>query len=212
MKNRLGSNGRNLLITAMIAFVISAVLGGCSGSGKVDEGLELPELTAEQGEHERDAVVSREGEGEHGGERGEGEHSGERAEGEHGREESREGSGEHGGEGGEGEHGEEGEGGEESGTEFGLNDTYDNVRNGARLILNWDAESSSFVGTVENTTEQILTRVRVEVHLSNGIELGPTTPTDLKSGEKRRVRLTVTSTDFDKWSAHPEVGGGEGSR
>lgn len=55
----------------------------------------------------------------------------------------------------------------ESGTQYALNETYDNVRNGARLILNYDAESNSFIGTVENTTKKTLERVRVEVHLSH---------------------------------------------
>ena len=117
--------------------------------------------------------------------------------------------GEHEGEGGEGAHGEEGEGGEESGTEYPLDATYDRVRNGARLILAYDAESNAFVGTVANTTSETLERVRIEVHLSNGKELGPTTPADLGPGEKIDVKLTATSTDFDGWNAHPEVGSGE---
>ncbi|MFC1636007.1 FxLYD domain-containing protein [Planctomycetota bacterium] len=104
------------------------------------------------------------------------------------------------------EHGEEGE---ESGAELALNETYDKVRNGARLILAYDAQSNSFNGTVENTTDETLKRVRVEVHLSNGKELGPTTPTDLNPGEKRDVKLTATSKDFNGWTAHPEVGSGE---
>jgi len=99
--------------------------------------------------------------------------------------------------------------GEESGTELALNDTYDTVRNGARLILAYDAQSNSFNGTVENTTENTLERVRVEVHLSNGTELGPTAPGDLKPGEKRNITLKATSTGFDGWSAHPEVGNEE---
>ena len=103
-------------------------------------------------------------------------------------------------------HGEEGE---ESGTELALNERYDEVRNGARLILAYDAHTNSFSGTVENTTDKSLERVRVEVHLSNGRELGPTTPADLGPGEKRDVRLTATSKDFYWWTAHPEVGGGE---
>jgi hypothetical protein len=77
------------------------------------------------------------------------------------------------------------------------------------LILSYDTQANSFVGTVENTTERLLERVRVEVHLSNGIELGPTTPIDLKPGEKRAVKLTAGGRDFNTWSAHPEVGGGE---
>jgi hypothetical protein len=118
-----------------------------------------------------------------------------------GREHGEEGSSEHDRDGS--EHSEEGE---ESGTELALNKTYDKVRNGARLILAYDAQSNSFNGTVENTTNETLRRVRVEVHLSNGKELGPTTPADLKPGEKRDVKLTATSRDFDGWTAHPEVG------
>jgi len=122
--------------------------------------------------------------------------------------------GEHDGDGG--EHDREGrsehdwgEEGEESGTKLALNESYDEVRNGARLILAYDAQSNSFQGTVENTTDNTLKQVRVEVHLSNGKELGPTTPADLDPGEKETVKLTATSKDFDAWSAHPEVGSGE---
>lgn len=113
-----------------------------------------------------------------------------------------------------GEHDRDGAGhdgaeGEESGTELALNETYDNVRNGARLILAYDAQSNSFRGTVENTTNETLERVRVEVHLSNGKELGPTTPADLGPGQKREIKLTAASKDFSGWSAHPEVGRSE---
>lgn len=116
-----------------------------------------------------------------------------------GREHGREGRSEH----------DRGEEGEESGTELALNEVYDKVRNGARLILAYDAKSNSFNGTVENTTDKTLRRVRVEVHLSNGKELGPTTPADLDPGKKRAVKLTATSKGFDGWTAHPEVGIGE---
>ena len=51
-------------------------------------------------------------------------------------------------------------------------ETYDAVRSGARLILDYDAASNSFRGIVENTTKGTLDRVRIEVHLSNGAELG----------------------------------------
>ena len=48
--------------------------------------------------------------------------------------------------------------GEESSTELTLNETYDNVRNGARLILAYDEQSNSFKGTVANTTDETLTQ------------------------------------------------------
>ncbi|MHC5069893.1 MAG: hypothetical protein ACYTGO_05335 [Planctomycetota bacterium] len=102
-----------------------------------------------------------------------------------------------------------GEKGEESGTELAKVETYDRVRNGVRLILAYDAQSNSFNGTVENTTDAVLKRVRVEVHWSNGKELGPTTPVDLDPGKKRDVKLATTSKEFDGWTAHPEIGSGE---
>ena len=103
------------------------------------------------------------------------------------------------------------EGEEESATQLSLNETYDRVRNGARLTMTYDAESNSFKGFVENTTNETLKQVRVEVHLSNGVELGPTRPTDIASGKKIEVELAATSRDFDGWTAHPEVGSGEHS-
>ncbi len=108
---------------------------------------------------------------------------------------------------------EEGSGGsdEESGQQFTINETYDNVRNGARLILNYDPNTSAFVGTVENTTNQTLSQVRVEGHLSNGTELGPTIPRDLAPGEKMDIILDATGENFSTWGAHPEVGSGGGS-
>ena len=93
-----------------------------------------------------------------------------------------------------------------------LDETFDTVRSGARLILNYDAPSNSFRGTVENTTNGVLARVRIEVHLSNGTELGPTTPTDLAPGEVVAINLPATPASFTGWTAHAEVGtGGEGS-
>ncbi|MXZ91372.1 MAG: hypothetical protein F4W95_11690 [Chloroflexi bacterium] len=129
------------------------------------------------------------------------------------------------GAGGEG-HGPGGEGGSESGAESGSsgseegsgatlapNATFDAVRAGARLILNYNAASNAFVGTVENTTASVLTNVRIEVHLSNGTELGPTTPVDMAPGQVLSVNLPSTQEPFTGWIAHAEVGGGgEGSQ
>ena len=100
---------------------------------------------------------------------------------------------------------ESGEEGEESGTQFALDDTFDEVRAGARLVLSYDGNANAFTGAVENTTEATLNRVRVEVHLSNGIELGPTTPIDLAPGQSVEVTLAASDEPFTSWSAHPEV-------
>ena len=118
-------------------------------------------------------------------------------------------AGEHGGSAESSEHDGEGESdgdNEESGTQFGLNETFDEVRAGARLKLSYDSAANAFTGTVENTTGATLRRVRVEVHLSNGTELGPTTPTDLAPGQAASITLPATTQPFETWSAHPEVG------
>ena len=98
---------------------------------------------------------------------------------------------------------------EESGTQFGMNHTYDVVRNGVRMILSFDAESSFFIGSVKNNTNETIRKVRVEVHLSNGVELGPTSPGDLPSGEMRIIKLPAVGQEFSTWSAHAETGSGE---
>ena len=103
------------------------------------------------------------------------------------------------------------EGQEESGTQLMLDETYDTVRKGVRLIMNYNAQTNIFEGTVENTTGETLQQVRVEVHLSNGVELGPTPSVDLAPGEKKDVQLTATGKDFDGWTPHAEVGAGEHS-
>ena len=91
-----------------------------------------------------------------------------------------------------------------------LDEVYDVTHNGARLVMRYDETSNRFVGTVENTTNAMLTRVRVEIHLSNGVELGPTTPTDLAAGAVMNIAMDATDQPFDSWPPHAEVGRGEG--
>ena len=100
-------------------------------------------------------------------------------------------------------------GAEESGQQFGLTDTYDKVRAGARLTLSYDAAAQAFTGRVVNITNALLPQVRVEVHLSNGMELGPTPPVDLMPGQSLPVNLPAGNQTFVRWGAHPEVGGGK---
>ena len=99
-----------------------------------------------------------------------------------------------------------GEAGEESRIQYALEEELDEVRAGMRLILSYDSASNTFSGTVQNTTDAALPRVRVEVHLSTGVELGPTTPVELAPGELADIKLPATDQPFEAWSAHPEAG------
>ena len=199
-------------ILALIGVVSVLALTGCL-SGREESGERGGPESAEHSGSESGEGGERSGEHSGKAESGEGgeesgEHSG--SESGEGGEESGEHSGSESGEGGEesGEHSgsESGEGGEESGTQFGLNETFDEVRAGARLVLAYDPDANAFIGTVENTTGATLSRVRVEVHLSNGTELGPTTPIDLEPGQVVDVNLPATNRPFTSWNAHPEVG------
>ena len=59
--------------------------------------------------------------------------------------------------------------------------------------------------TVENTTTGTLSQVRVEVHLSNGVELGLTNPMDLCPGQVMDFTLSAAGQIIVWFTAHPEV-------
>ena len=180
-------------VGALLGALLSATLViGCTDNTGPEGGRDAERATASQS-------VSEGGGGESGGEHGSG------------------GEGiESGGEGAEsgGESGSEGSGGgeEASANMLAPDETFDMVRGGARLIMSYDAPSNSFKGTVENTTSNILRQVRIEVHLSNGVELGPTTPIDMAPGEVRTVDMAATAAAFTGWTPHAEVGSGEGGQ
>ena len=106
---------------------------------------------------------------------------------------------------GEGRRGE----GEESGTQYGLSDTAKEIRSGVELVIRFDGARRAFAGTVKNGTDATVRQVRVEVHLSNGAELGPTANVDLRPGQSAPVELRAGSQGFNKFSTHVEIGAGE---
>lgn len=103
----------------------------------------------------------------------------------------------------------EGGKGEEDATQLGKYETYNVVKRGVRLVLKYNKRTNSFEGTMRNTTNRTIQKARVEVHLSNGTELGPTVPVNLKRNSTKRVVLKATKKGFKTWSTHAEVGGNE---
>ena len=198
--SKLMTVAKRFLVGVVFAAILSGlILAGCNFNNGSEGSRDSNGATTSQ-------EVSERGGGESGGEHGGGREGGEGG-GEHGS------SGEGGGEGSEsgGEGSEGGGGGEEaSANQLAPDETFDMVRAGARLIMSYDVVSNAFTGTVENTTNNTLNRVRIEVHLSNGTELGPTTPVDMAPGEVRTITLPSTQASFTGWVAHAEVGGGEG--
>ncbi|WP_105615418.1 copper amine oxidase N-terminal domain-containing protein [Vallitalea okinawensis] len=116
------------------------------------------------------------------------------------------------GEAGESHSGEGSESGEEGMSTGAMtlakNETYDVTKNGARLVLQYNSSKKAFEGTLQNVGNQVLTRARVEIHLNNGTELGPTTPVNLAVGENINLSLP-TNESFNTWVTHAEFGNGE---
>ncbi len=215
---------KTVLVGPILGAVVGgAVLIGCASGSNDGSGAE-PAVTRQEAseraddrsrrELERNQEQGRESGGEHG---SRGDSGGEGSQHNETRESGRE-AGDSGSE--SGQHNEAGERSGEAGDSDGReassanalarDATFDEVRGGARLVLKFDDESNSFRGTVENTGDRVLTRVRVEVHLDNGAELGPTTPTDLAPGETLDIVLPSTAESFTSWTTHAEVGSGEG--
>ncbi len=174
------------VIAVVPTLVFYLGMASCSGETQADaagEGElghpseEAGELAIPEGGEERPGL---EGRGEH----AEGEEHGEHGEG--------------------GEHGSEAEG-EESGEYIESGETWDATRNGVRLVLSFNPGDAAFVGSVENTTPVRLCAIRVEVHLSNATELGPTERIDLDPGQTSQVRLPTSGEAFEAWTAHPEI-------
>ncbi|MXX62683.1 MAG: hypothetical protein F4112_03755 [Holophagales bacterium] len=119
-----------------------------------------------------------------------------------------------GGEGAEGSgHSESGEGGEggggepgESGTRYNVGDTAHESRQGVDLVMSHYGPGDRFEGTVMNTTGSPISNVRVEIHLSNGTELGPTPNVTLGAGAMQEVVLDAAGESFAWWSVHVEIG------
>ena len=104
----------------------------------------------------------------------------------------------------------DGEEGEESGVYIARTASWSETRNDAWLQLSFNSASNSFVGRVSNTGNEPLCDVRVEVHLSTGIELGPTGRTGGPYGGSINVTLPSGGEEFTTWTAHPEMSPCEG--
>ena len=88
------------------------------------------------------------------------------------------------------------EGCEETATQYLKANGYDLTRSGARLILHYDPVTQSYTGTAENTTVMPLRQGRVEVHLSNGVDLGSTQSRNFVPGQRVNVSLPAQWRDL----------------
>jgi len=83
------------------------------------------------------------------------------------------------------------------------------TRSGVKLVIRYHSSDEEFRGTMTNTTDSPVSDARVEIHLSNGKELGPTPGTGVAGGENTDVTLDAAGQDFSWFSVHIELGGGD---
>ena len=101
--------------------------------------------------------------------------------------------------------------GEEKGIEYSIDQSCEVIQNGCYLYLSFDKDKNEFIGYAKNLSDRTLTGVRLEIHLDNGIELGPTRRVTLAPEAVVNLSLKGSSRKFSKWTAHLEVGSSEGS-
>jgi hypothetical protein len=105
------------------------------------------------------------------------------------------------------EHSEEGE---ESGVYIARTARWSETRGDAWLQLSFNSGSNAFSGRVSNTGNEPLCDVRIEVHLSTGVELGPTEATEVPYGGSINVTVPTGGEEFATWTAHHEASPCEG--
>lgn len=98
---------------------------------------------------------------------------------------------------------------EEDGSQLKKNETYNLTKKGVQLVLKFDEKSNVFKGFMQNKTKEPIERARVEIHLSNGKELGPTKPITLQPNQNQKITIKSTKKSFTAWSTHAEVGSNE---
>jgi hypothetical protein len=82
-----------------------------------------------------------------------------------------------------------------------LGDKYEELRDGVKLSIFYDPRDDFFKGTVENTLNQPVCGVKLNVQLINGTELGPTAPFDLEIGHGSSIVLHARDLPFTEWRA-----------
>lgn len=84
--------------------------------------------------------------------------------------------------------------------------TCDVEKDGVGLKLAYDRASSSFVGTVENLTAEVISDINIEVHLSGAIELKLASPVTLEAGKSAEVDISAEGHTFIWWKPLAKVG------
>ncbi len=90
-------------------------------------------------------------------------------------------------------------------SQLALHESYEQTLDGVRITLTYTGDDNTFNGLIENTTHDTPKEVRLEIYLSNDVQLGPTASVLLPPGESKGVRISAKNFSFSGWSLYPEV-------
>lgn len=88
----------------------------------------------------------------------------------------------------------------ESANQLKIDEVFEQEIDGLFLIVGYHAPSNSFVWLAENKSNRVISRIGVEIYLSNAVELGPTKPFDLQPGESRDFSMPAYNKYFKEWN------------
>lgn len=84
-------------------------------------------------------------------------------------------------------------------------DVYDDTINGVHVIFKYMGDDDKyFFGSRMNLTDETIEGFQIGVHLSNGMDLGPTPVGDLLPGQEGSMMIDAEVAEWEKWAANVE--------
>lgn len=90
--------------------------------------------------------------------------------------------------------------------ELGINDKYNGISKGVKIVLSYDFRKSAFIGSVENMTTKTIENISIRVILSSGLSLESTVIKNFLPGDRKNIILNDNGQMFNWWIAHATKG------
>ncbi len=84
-------------------------------------------------------------------------------------------------------------------------DVYDDTISGVHVMVKYMLDDKYFYGSLENVGDELVKGIKVGMHLSNGMDLGPTHGLDLVPGKAGSVVIDADIKEWEKWAVYVEL-------
>lgn len=89
-------------------------------------------------------------------------------------------------------------------------DVYDDTISGVHVMVKYMLDDKYFYGSLENVGDEHVVGLKLGMHLSNGMDLGPSHGADLEPGKAGSVVIDADIKEWEKWAVYVEIGDAEG--